>query len=200
MAQLDFYALQSDLVSVVNFIFDETDCRVFEAYSRPGHELREFSSLESLLESDCLEVNHGRFFLRILSRSVNCDPIFREFTLEETGQNRREVNAPAMFQIIEGHRIKFRDDALNWSTFSHWNEAGAKQRSGFSSDVLNAVDWTALRKLSGQINRHIKNRLAVASVHKRPVLPEAFRKMDETLTLWAGPGVVDKYSDLLVTK
>ncbi len=197
MAQLDFYALRSDIELVLAFVFDQTDCLVFESYSRPGHELREFSSLDSLRESDFLEANHGRYFLRLLSRTINCEPAIREFTLTETGQIRQEINGPGMFQIVEGHRLDTQENALNWSTFGHWNEAGAKQRSSYPDDQLEAVDWIRMRRISGQIQRHIKNKLAVAKVRTRPVLPGAYNGLDDSLVLWAGPGTVDKSSDHL---
>ena len=197
MAQLGFYALRSDIELVLEFVFDQTDCRVFESYSRPGHELREFTSLDSLRESDFLESNHGRYFLRLVSRATNCDPIVREFALTKTGQKRQEINGPGMFQINEGHRLDTQENALNWSTFGHWNEAGAKQRSNYSDDQLEACDWKGMRRVSGQIQRHIKNKLAVAKIGTRPVLPGAFTNLDNSLTLWAGPGVVSKASDRL---
>lgn len=194
MAQLDFFALRKDIESVVEYIFDETDCRVFEAYSRPGHELREFNNLEALRDSDHLEANHGRYFIRVISRSVNCDPIFNEFTLTKTGQKRFDVEAPPMFQITQGHTLDDADGALYWSVYSHWNEAGAKERSYYPDEVLDAVDWKAVRKVSGRIYRFIKNKLAVANVGPRPVLPCAFKAMDNDLTLWRGPGIVDRSS------
>ena len=197
MAQLDFFALRSDIERVLAFVFDQTDCRVFEAYSRPGHKLREFENLSDLRESDFLEANHGRYFVRLLSRSVGVDPIIREFTLTKTGQFRQEVNSPGMFQIVEGHLIDTENDALSWSTFGHWNEAGAKQRSNYPDDLLEAVDWKTMRRISGQIQRHIKNKLAVAKIRTRPVLPAAFEGLSDSLTLWAGPGVVDRSSDRL---
>ncbi|MEO0574355.1 MAG: hypothetical protein AAF004_02745 [Pseudomonadota bacterium] len=195
MAQLDFYALRSDIETILEFVFEQTDCRVFESYSRPSHELREFSSLDSLRGSDFLEANHGRYFLRLLSKSINCEPIIREFTLTKTGQKRQEVNGPGMFQIDEGHRLDTQGDALSWSTFRHWNEAGAKQRSSFPDELLETVDWKRMRRISGQIQRHIRNKLAVAKIRTRPILPDAFRVLDESQFLWAGPGVVAKGSD-----
>jgi len=182
---------------VLEFIFDQTDCRVFESYSRPGHELREFPSLDYLRESDFLESNHGRYSLCLVSRSINCDPIVEEFTLTKTGQKRQRINGPGMFQINEGQRLDTQENALNWSKFAHWNEAGAKQRSNFSDDQLEGVDWKGMRRISGQIQRHIKNKLAVAKIGTRPILPGAFTGLDDSLTLWAGPGVVRKASGRL---
>ena len=197
MAQLDFYALSSDIEQILAFVFDQTDCRVFEAYSRPGRKLREFRTLDELQESDFLEANHGRYFLRLLSQSIKVDPIIREFILTKTGQSRQEVNSPGMFQIVEGHRLDAQNDALSWSTFGHWNEAGAKQRSNYPDDLLESVDWKAMRRVSGKIQRHIKNKLAVAKIRTRPILPAAYEGLNDSLTLWAGPGVVDKSSDRL---
>lgn len=197
MAQLDFFALRDDIESVIKYVFDETDCRVFEAYSRPGFELREFTSLTALPDSDYLDANGGRYFLRLISRSADCDPILREFTLTKTGQQRFKVEAPAMFQITQGDRLNTARDALSWSIYSHWNEAGAKERSYYSDDVLDAVDWRAMRRVSGRIYRFIKNRLAVAKVDHRPVLPCAFSEIDNGLTLWRGPGIVDRTSEKL---
>lgn len=197
MAQLDFFALQSDVEDVLEFVFDQTDCRVFEAYSRPGHELREFSTLAELRSSDFLSINHGRYFLRLLSRSVGVDPIIREFTLTKTGEFRQEINSPGVFQIVEGNRVDAVGGALRCSTFGHWNEAGAKQRSSYPDDQLEAVDWKMLRRISGQIQRHIKNKLAVAKLRTWPILPAAFDALNDSLTFWAGPGVVDRSSDHL---
>ena len=195
--QLDFYALRDDIEQVLAFVFDETDCRVFEAYSRPGHKLREFLTLSELRESDYLEANHGRYFVRLLSQSINADPIIREFTLTKTGQFRQEVNSPGMFQIVEGHRLRFKNDALNWSTFGHWSEAGAKQQSHYPDDLLESIGWEAMRRVSEKIQRHIKSTLAVAKLRTRPILPAAHEGLSVNLTLWAGPGVVDKSSDYL---
>ncbi len=173
MAQLDFYALQSDIELLLRFVFDHTDCRVFEAYSRPGHQLREFSSLDSIRESDVRESNHGRYFLRFISRTINADPIIREYTLIKSGQARHVIESPGLYQLLEGTGKDSDTSALARSVFSHWNEAGAKQRSAHPADVLEALDWRKMRRISGQIQRHIKNRLAVAKIDACPVLPGA---------------------------
>ena len=197
MAQLDFFALKSDIERVLEFVFNQTDCRVYEAYSRPGHKLREFTNLDHIVESDFLEANHNRYFVRLLSRSVGIDPVITECTLAKTGEVRQEVYSPGIFQIVEGQRLDNQNDALSWSTFSHWSEAGAKQRGAYSDELIEAIDWKAMRRVSGQIQRHIKIKLAVAKIRTRPILPAAFEGLGDSLKLWAGPGVVDRASDRL---
>ena len=96
-----------------------------------------------------------------------------------------------MFQIDQGQRLDTQNDALSWSTFSHWNEAGAKQRSNCPDELLDAVDWGKMRRISVQICRRIKHKLAVARLGTRPIFPGAFEAMKGSLALWQGPGIVD---------
>ncbi len=194
LAQLNFFAVTSDIELVLDFIFEQTDCRVFEAYSRPAHRLREFSSLAELQTSDVLEVNHGRYFLRMIPRGVGTEPKVRTFKLKKTGQKRSEINAPAMFQIVQGGPAKPRSQAIVTSTFSHWNEAGARQRSLYPNWLLARTDWKYMRRVSGRIHRHIKNKLAVAKVGFQPVLPGAFEQLGDTLYLADGPNKLSKDS------
>ncbi len=194
MAQLNFYAVCSDIELVLDFIFEHTDCRVFEAYSRPARQLREFSSLADIWESDVLAVNHGRYFLRMVPEGVGTKPIINTFTLKKTGEKRSEINAPAMFQINQGGPGGFNSQAIVTSTFSHWNEAGAKQRSIYASSLLRKTDWKHMRRVSGRIHRHIKNKLAVAKVGFQPVLPGAFEQLGESLFLADGPKSLSKDS------
>ena len=45
MPELQFYAARQDIVTLLEFVYGETDCRVFEAYSAPDSEPREFGSI-----------------------------------------------------------------------------------------------------------------------------------------------------------
>jgi len=197
LAQLDFFALDEDVEDVLRFVYDQTDCRMFESRSRPGRSIREFPSLQLLLDSDHRDVNHGRFNLRFFSPAANFEPTFREIVLTETGKIKTIFDGVPVYQIVQGGYLDTEDDVLRWSTFSHWNEAGAKQRSTIPDEVLEQVDWKALRRVSGQIQRHIKNRLAVAKVRTRPVLSHAYSSMADGLRLFGGPGIVDSSSSRL---
>jgi len=46
--KLDFFALRSDFEQLCQFIWQETDCRIAESYSRYDHELRWFDFFEEL--------------------------------------------------------------------------------------------------------------------------------------------------------
>jgi hypothetical protein len=48
MPNLDFYAVGSDFDDILAYVFDISGCRIFESYSAFGHDLMEFSCIESL--------------------------------------------------------------------------------------------------------------------------------------------------------
>ena len=51
MSNCDFYAVKDDLISLLDFINNETDCRVYESYSEYDKELREFQTTADLLKA-----------------------------------------------------------------------------------------------------------------------------------------------------
>ena len=191
MAQLDFYATEYDFRSILEFVFEETDIRVFDAYSRIDKEIREFRDLNQLLESDHLVKNHGRFFLRGWSSSVVKEQRVKRIRLEpSTGKFRYSVEGPAVIQFLQGSIREDLDNALYWSTISHWNEAGAYQRAACSDSELDSVDWKMLRRISGRIQRHVRSKLAVAKVDSRPVLENAHDFLRSGRKLWFGPEAI----------
>jgi hypothetical protein len=70
------------------------------------------------------------------------------------------------------------------SHYGHWSEAGARQRAVGDVD---AVDWNALSTLSGRIQRHIRNKLAVAKLRGRPILSGAHTALKSGFGLRYGP-------------
>ncbi len=72
---------------------------------------------------------------------------------------------------------------LHFSSFSHWNEAGALQRSALPTED---IDWPAMRLISGKIHRHVRNKLAVAKLYSASVLPRAYEALGPGLGIWYG--------------
>ncbi len=48
MPNIDFYALDRDFTAVLDYVFEQSGCRVFESSSRLGEELVEFKSTADL--------------------------------------------------------------------------------------------------------------------------------------------------------
>ena len=193
MASIYFYATRTDLLEVLEFLFAETDVRVFEAYSRVNHEVREFSSIEDLRTQDPAAASHGKLHLRFCSPSVTTGPTFRRFGLnpEVGGGYRFSVEDASVIRIVEGGvRNDIEQEPLCWSEIANWNEAGARQRSSYSAADLDQINWSELVRLSNRIQRFIRGRLAAATFGTRPILRHAFQEMAAGLKLWRGPGLL----------
>jgi hypothetical protein len=180
MAQLNFFGLDEDFYDVMQFVFSETDLIVYEAYSRIDHEIRRLSSVDDL-RAIAHERKGGCFLLRSWSPTVTNSPIFKTFKLRpEIGGHRTSLEGSGLMQFAQG---RTESGLLHFSSFSHWNEAGAVQRSALPTED---IDWTAMRKISGRIHRHVRNKLAVAKLYSASVLPGAFEALGPDFAIWYG--------------
>ena len=142
MAQLDFYANSSDIIHVIDYMFELSPMRLFEAYSRVDHEIREFKSGKDVLESSHIEDNHGGIFVRGWWDSVTSSPYVKRFDLNPTvGRFRESLEGVGTFQLLQGRSHDLADNALNLSCFTHWNEKGAFQRANCSDSDISEVNW-----------------------------------------------------------
>lgn len=182
MASLDFYALEEDIRGLVHFMFEETDLRIFESYSAYEAELREFRSFEELSAAFSLGGDthgHGHaVLLQLWSPSVMERVEFERIELKVAGHSfRYRISGVGLIQLYFGGQ---HEGVITDSHYGHWSEAGARQRAAGDVD---AVDWNALSRLSGRIQRHIRSRMAVAKVRGRPIFPAAFAALQSGLGL-----------------
>lgn len=180
MAQLDFFALDEDFYSLMQFVFVETDMIIFEAYSRIDREIRQIMSVEHLRDiAD--ERRAGGFLLRGWFPEATDTPSFRTYRLNpEVGKHRTSVEGAGVVQFSQG---VIDLGYLKFSSFSHWNEAGAIQRGVLGAENVN---WAALRRHSGRVHRHVRHKLSVAKASTASVLPQAFSAVGDGLSLWYG--------------
>lgn len=185
MANLDFFAVRDDMLSLLSFIYSETDCMVFESYSRYDTELRQFTSIAQLDAAYPIgDDPHGKGYailLQLHSPSVAAPPKITRFSLSVRGYSFRYcVESAGLMQLYFGGAS---GNFISQSHFGHWNEAGAKQRCIFP---LGEVNWVLQRTLSGKIQRQIKNRSSSAKFQSRYVMAHAFSDLQRGSIARAG--------------
>lgn len=174
MASLDFFAAKTDQNAIIEFLLSSTDVRIFESYSEPDHEIREFKSLDDLAAA--FEIGSDKYgnglavLLQLWSPSVMQSLEITRFDLRP--------------EFCDGHTFRYRIDggALIQLYFGGvYNRVITKSHLGHNSEIRakkwgasEGVNWQELKKLSNKIQYHIRKRLAVAKVPGRPVLTEAF--------------------------
>lgn len=168
--QMDFLANRNDLLNIVGYFLDQLHCNVTEAYSLVNQPNRRFMSIDDIKNA---KLQHNSINFKIWSPAFTNNPIFRSYQLNEDigGGTRTVVEGPAMIQLTSG---RVENGCLFPSTVSHWNEAGARQRSPYSEEELDEADWATLRSVSRRICRQIKNKMSVGHLKNMPILPGAY--------------------------
>ncbi len=174
MANLNFFAAESDQTALATFLFSSTDVRVFESYSEYGQELREFRSLDELAAVFPLgQDKHGNgtaALLQLWSPSVMKDLEIERIALRPEccgGHTFRYcIKGGALIQLYLGG---VHERVVTKSHFGHFSEKGASKWG-----LDGGVNWHELKTLSNKIQYHIRKRLAVAKVPGCPVLPQAY--------------------------
>ncbi|MEE4246048.1 MAG: hypothetical protein V2I33_11595 [Kangiellaceae bacterium] len=190
MAQLDFYANKSDVLELIDYMFELAPMKLFEAYSLPGNKIREFRSSKDITESSHIDDNHGAIFVRGWWEAVTSAPTVKTFDLDNSvGVFRQVLEGVGTFQLQQGTPNDMADDALDLSCFSHWSEKGAYQRSNYLAKDVSEVDWIELKSLSGKVQRHIRNKMSVATLMRKPILQGAYRYLENGGTLFGRPGL-----------
>ncbi len=174
-ANLDFFAAESDQRALLDFLFTSTDVRVFELYSEFDADLREFRSTDDLASAFPIGQDpHGNgchILLILCSRSVLLKPRIVRFDLNpekcDGATYRHRIEDDGLMQLFLGGVC---GQVITKSNFGHassiWAER-ARKRKG--------INWEAFKKVSNQIQYHIRKRLAAAKVPGRVVLAEATR-------------------------
>lgn len=194
MANLDFFAARSDVQRLIEYLLSETDVRIFESYSEPEKEIREFRSFDELsLAFDIGGDKHGNgsaALLQLFSPSVMNELVIERINLDPKfcdGKTFRfKVSGYALIQLYPGGVHK---EVLTISHFGHNSESRAREW-GYTS----GVNWDAMKKLSSQIQYHIRKRLAVTKAGPCPVLPEALTLVKSGLKLKYSAGTSWEYS------
>ena len=179
------------MISVLDFIFASTDLRLFEAYSRIGQPIRSFDSLGQLLDASPDKDNHGTLHLQAHSPLIFPGSIVKEINLLPSagGGTRYSIESPASIQILEAGWVQSAAGTfLDSSRVACFSEAGARQRSHYSSDSLDLVDWKLLAATCGKIERHIRRNMAASRWAGRAVLQDAeCERVNGSLKLWPQP-------------
>jgi hypothetical protein len=178
MSQTTFYAARADEIDVLRFVFDETDCHVYEAYSRPDHELRRFASLADVRKAFDVggdRPGENRTILLSLWSPATCgEATVSRYDLEvRDARFRYQIGGWGLFRLQLGGSG---DGVIGDSWFAHNSEKRAHKWGRDAYTELappDAWDWEAVTKLGRRVIYHIRNRLAVAKAGSAAVLATA---------------------------
>jgi len=172
-SNLDFFAAEADQRAVLEYLFRETDIRVFESYSEPDSELREFKSTDELAAAFPLGADrHGNgnaVTLQLWSPSVMRTLDIVRFALNPAkckGHTfRHRIDGGGLMQLYLG------GVCAEVVTRSHYGHQSQTRAAAWGTG--DGVNWQELQVLSNRIQDHIRRKLATAKARSCPVLPQA---------------------------
>jgi hypothetical protein len=167
---LDFYAIEDDQKAVLDVVFDLVVFRVFEAYSEPDSQLREFRSADEIPEDP-----RGAHVM-LYAAGSGPEPLSQRIDLRPdalgNAKFRYRCQGWGLIQLHFGTRLG--DGELRWSHTNHNTGARAAKWAGTLPELGDPTvwDWVSVRKASDQLNRNIRT-LAITKIGSHPVLPRA---------------------------
>jgi hypothetical protein len=171
-ANLDFFAAEADQKAVIDFLFSANDVRIFESYSEPDTDLREFRSIEELVAAFPLGIDpHGNgsaVLLELWSPSVMSELTITRFALDPIKCHghtfRHRIDGGALMPLYFGG---VHQRVITKSHFGHQSQTRAA-----AWNLDHGINWEALKTLSNRIQYHIRKRLAAGKFPGCPVLPQ----------------------------
>ena len=179
MPNCDFYATPQDQLPLLDWLFAEGTCRVFENYSDFEKPLREFHSAHEVLAQFGRLHRNGAVWKAVhLQLYVNgaCPPFVpRRFKLNPEACDGATFRYSASgLGFVQFYLEAPSEDGLRSCHTNHFSAAGAEQR-GFPDPGMGPAenwDFKKITAFSARLNRQIK-KMSVAKFGSRIVLPGA---------------------------
>ena len=173
MTWVTFFAGRGDLLELLRFVYDETDCQVREAYSAPDCESRIFPSLESVAKLSELGSWPEGPPLALWSPQVGALPVVRRIDFKPgaiPGHTHRFVVEGCSLVTLQCGGVG--KGMLHVSHLGWWTEVSARAKANPKLGA-DRVDWRALASLGRRLRYQVERRLAVGIAGRRAVLRDA---------------------------
>ena len=173
----NFFADKADKLAILEFIFKETDLKVYDHDSSYGQEISEYRNVEEILSKFDLEKgNKFSVTFQLWAPRHAGRPIFRKIDLDPKRCNgytfRYATNGWGLIQL---YYSGIENNSLSQSTIAHFTEKGASANEKVSAfnDEVNNWNWKEIKSTSGKLKYHIHNKLAVRKIGSCGVLKGA---------------------------
>ena len=173
----NFFADKTDKLKILEFIFKETDLKIYDLSSIPGLAICEYRNVDEIFSKLDL-VNGDKFAVtfQLQSPRHKGKPIFRKIDLDPKHSNgqtfRYSTDGWGLIQLYFGG---LKDNELNQSHIGHFNEKGAYkwEESNSLNGKVSAWDWTEIQTSSRKLKYQIHNKLAMRKIGSLSVLEGA---------------------------
>lgn len=184
----DFFAAESDKINLLNFIFKETDLKVFDLASLYGQEIIEYkNTLEVASKFDLVNGGQSSVTFQLWTKRFGGDIIFRKVDLDPKRCNghsfRYSTDGWGLIQLYFGGQ---KDNILFHSHIGHFTEKGALKWEDINNfnGTVNKWNWKEIEQTSRKLKNQIHNKIASKKIGSYGVLPGADKLSCAGIKLW----------------
>ena len=183
----DFYADQTDKLTVLDFIFSETDLQVFDLSSPYGQNIYQYKSPNEIATKFDL-VNGDKFAMtfQLWTPRHKGEPKFRKIDLDPKRCNghafRYSTDGWGMIQLYFGG---IKNGMLSLSHIGHFSEKDAakwEETNKFNGSVKD-WNWTEVQATSKKLKQYIHSKLAAKKIGSIDVLLGASKLQEQGIEL-----------------
>lgn len=184
----DFFANKSDKLNLLDFIFKETDLKVFDLASPYGQEVSEYKSTDEIASKFDLE-NGGQSSVtfQLWAQRFGGDILFRKIDLNPKSCGghtfRYSTDGWGLIQLYFGGQ---KDGVLFHSHIGHFNEKGAlkwEDTNQFNGRT-DKWNWKEIEQTSRKLKNNLHNKTAIRKIGSYGVLPGADNLSKNGIKFW----------------
>jgi hypothetical protein len=183
----DFYADQTDKLTILDFIFNETDLQVFDLSSPYGQNISQYKSSNEIATKFDL-VNGDKFAttFQLWTPRHKGEPVFRRIDLDPKRCNghtfRYSTDGWGMIQLYFGG---IKNNMLSQSHIGHFSEKDAAKWQEISkfNGSIKGWDWREVQATSKKLKQYIHSKLAVTKLGSIDILPGAGKLQEQGIEL-----------------
>lgn len=173
----DFFANKTDKLEILDFIFKETDLKIYDLGSPYGLEICEYNSVNDIDSKFDLD-NGDKFAMtfQLWTPRHKGKPVFRKINLDPKHCNghtfRYSTDGWGLIQLYFGG---LKNNELNQSHIGHFTEREALKNENITTfnGRVNSWDWTEIQSTSRMLKNYIHNKLSIRKIGSLGVLKGA---------------------------
>jgi len=173
----NFLADEKDKLAILEFIFNDTDLKIYDTASDLGQEVCEYKNIQDISSKFDLSLGgKSELTFQLWSPRHKGQPIFNKVALNpkycEGHTFRYNTNGWGLIQLYFGG---IKNNELSQSHLGHFNEKGALNREDITSinGKVADWDWKEIQITSRKLKYQIHNKLAVRKIGSLGVLDAA---------------------------
>jgi len=184
----NFFANKADKLILLDFIFCETDLRIFDLGSPYGQDICEYKNTTEI--SSKFDLDNGPQFsstFQLWTPRFGGDIIFRKVALNPKyckGHTfRYSTEGSGLIQLYFGGQ---KDNVLSHSHIGHLTQKGALKWAD-TNDVIEQINkwnWKEIVQTSTKLKKHLHDRLAIRKIGSYGILPGADSLTETGIKLW----------------